>query len=398
MRAVAVIGTGYGDEGKGAATDRLAAATGSRALVVRHNGGAQAGHTVVAPDGRRHVFGHLGSGSLAGAATYLSAYFVANPILCLRELTALAALGVHPKLYVDAGCEVTTPYDMWLNQAVETARGGARHGSCGVGFGETIERQGHAAYALTVAGLADRARLSGQLDAIRHDWLPQRCAALGLEPPPPALGSHGLMQRFLADCAHFLAAIEVCDAGVLRHRPLIFEGAQGLGLDMARGAFPHVTRSYTGIRNAVALARSAGLDALGVLYATRAYATRHGAGPLAHELPAPPAAAVRDATNRPNAWQGRLRYGWLDTDRLAAAVRADLGDAGDVAIVPQLLVSCLDQMDAGVPLVARGRLVQVPRAACASAIGERLGLTAAYAGWGPRRDDVQLLARAGHAA
>nr|HNI24487.1 adenylosuccinate synthetase [Plasticicumulans sp.] len=57
MHAHAVIGAGYGDEGKGAATDRLAATLGPRALVVRHNGGAQAGHTVIAPDGRRHVFG-----------------------------------------------------------------------------------------------------------------------------------------------------------------------------------------------------------------------------------------------------------------------------------------------------------------------------------------------------
>ena len=394
MRAVAVIGAGYGDEGKGAATDRLAAQPGPRALVVRHNGGAQAGHTVVAPDGRRHVFGHVGSGSFAGVPTYLSAYFVANPILCLRELAALERLGVRPTLYVDAACPVTTPYDMRLNQAVEAARGAGRHGSCGVGFGETLERHGHAGYALTVADLADRRRLADRLQAIRSDWLAQRLAALGLSGLPPLAGEDALLARFVDDCVRFRRVVEVCDAGVLRGRSLIFEGAQGLGLDMDRGAFPHVTRSHTGIRNAVALTRAAGLDALQVQYVTRAYATRHGAGPLAHELPTPPAAAVRDATNRPNDWQGRLRFGWLDLNRLATDIRADLAEAGALAVTAELIVTCLDQMDEGVAHVADGGLVQVPRERCLAWYAQRLGLRAGYGAYGPGRDAVRERARA----
>ena len=394
MHAHAVIGAGYGDEGKGAATDRLAATLGPRALVVRHNGGAQAGHTVIAPDGRRHVFGHIGSGSFAGVPSYLSEYFVASPILCLRELAALASLGVQPQLYVDAGCAVTTPYDMLLNQAVEAARGAGRHGSCGVGFGETIERHGHAGFALTIADLRKPVRLRERLEAIRRDWLPARAAALGLDRLPAVAYDNALSVRFVDDCARFLAAIEVCDAGVLRGRPLIFEGAQGLGLDMDRGAFPHVTRSHTGIRNAVTLTRAAGLDALQVQYATRAYATRHGAGPLAHELPAAPAAAVRDATNRPNDWQGRLRFGWLDLDRLATDIRTDLADAGALAVTAELIVSCLDQMDEVIPHVADGGLVQVPRERCLAWYAQRLGLRAGYGAYGPGRDAVREWARA----
>ncbi|HMW43766.1 MAG TPA: adenylosuccinate synthetase, partial [Plasticicumulans sp.] len=224
MHAHAVIGAGYGDEGKGAATDRLAAMLGPRALVVRHNGGAQAGHTVVAPDGRRHVFGHVGSGSFAGVPGYLSEYFVASPILCLRELAALASLGVQPQLYVDAGCAVTTPYDMLLNQAVEAARGAGRHGSCGVGFGETIERHGHAGFALTIADLRKPVRLRERLEAIRRDWLPARAAALGIDRLPAVAGEDALPARFIEDCTRFLRVVEVCDAGVLRGRPLIFEG------------------------------------------------------------------------------------------------------------------------------------------------------------------------------
>lgn len=392
MRAVAVIGAGYGDEGKGAATDRLAARIGAGALVVRHNGGAQAGHTVVAPDGRRHVFGHIGSGSFAGVPTYLSAYFVANPILCLRELAALERLGVRPTLYVDATCAVTTPYDMLLNQAIEAARGAGRHGSCGVGFGETLERHGHAGYALTVADLADGRQLADRLQAIRSDWLAQRLAALGLSGLPPLAGEDALLARFVDDCAHFRRVVEVCDAGVLRGRPLIFEGAQGLGLDMDRGAFPHVTRSHTGIRNAVALVRAAGLDALDVQYVTRAYATRHGAGPLAHELPAAPTAAVLDATNRPNAWQGNLRYGWLDLDRLANDIHADLGYAGGLEISAGLIVTCLDQMGERVPCVVDGTLQPVPRTACLVHHARHLRLQAIAGGYGMRRDAARAVA------
>jgi len=65
----AVIGANFGDEGKGLMTDVLASRAPSRTLVVRANGGAQAGHTVVTPEGRRHVFGHVGSGALCGAPT-----------------------------------------------------------------------------------------------------------------------------------------------------------------------------------------------------------------------------------------------------------------------------------------------------------------------------------------
>ena len=64
-------------------------------------------------------------------------------------------------------------------------------------------------------------------------------------------------------------------------------------------------------------------------------------GSLAHELPAPPAAAVRDATNRPNDWQRAGCAGWLGLDRLATDIHADLADAGDLAVTAELVVSCL---------------------------------------------------------
>jgi hypothetical protein len=94
--AHAVIGAGYGDEGKGLMTDYHVALSGPGGIVVRFNGGAQAGHTVTTPGGQRHVFSHIGSGALAGAATCLSRHLICHPTLFFKEAAALRAAGVPP--------------------------------------------------------------------------------------------------------------------------------------------------------------------------------------------------------------------------------------------------------------------------------------------------------------
>ena len=126
-RADVVIGSAFGDEGKGLATDVLASKRPGETFVVRFNGGAQAGHTVVTPEGQRHVFSHFGSGTLAGAATFLSKFFVVNPILYHREREQLKWLGVSANVFVDLRSMVTTPFDMFVNTALERHRRSARH-------------------------------------------------------------------------------------------------------------------------------------------------------------------------------------------------------------------------------------------------------------------------------
>jgi adenylosuccinate synthase len=115
-RAKVVIGGQYGDEGKGLAVDWLVAQD-PDSLVIRFNGGAQAGHTVVAPDGRRHVFSHFGSGTFAGAPTFLSRFFVANPTIFLGEAKRLAAIGCQPQVVIDPACPVTTPSTCWSTKS-----------------------------------------------------------------------------------------------------------------------------------------------------------------------------------------------------------------------------------------------------------------------------------------
>ncbi|HWE61664.1 MAG TPA: adenylosuccinate synthetase, partial [Chloroflexota bacterium] len=307
---------------------------------------------VVTPEGQRHVFGHVGAGSFCGAATFLSRYFVCNPILFLREHQALGRLGVTPAVWADPRAPVTTPYDMLINQLIEDARGAARHGSCGVGFGETIERNLSREFTLTVADLAGRSRLLDRLAAIRQRYVPARLARLGIHDPGTTyrdlMRSDSLLEAFAADAARFLEAVEIRDgATICAAQDVIFEGAQGLLLDQDRGYFPHVTRSNTGLRNVLILAEEMGIVHLDVTYVTRAYLTRHGAGPMPNETDGPPYAGIADPTNIPHPYQGSLRFGLLDLDLLAGSMATDVGDAAGtgISIGTTLAVTCLDQLN-----------------------------------------------------
>lgn len=350
--AQVVIGAQFGDEGKGRMIDYYAAQVGGEGLVIRFNGGAQAGHTVVTPEGIRHVFSHVGSGAFVGAATFLSRFFVSHPMLFLKEIESLATKGVSPEVYVDPRSPVTTPYDIMINQIAERERGADRHGSCGIGFGETIERNLMPAYALTVADLADRARLVAKLDEIRREYAPGRLARLGFagsfKNSADLFLSDAILEHFVDDTERFLQLATVVDLKTAtRGRHLLFEGAQGLLLDQDRGFFPYVTRSNTGLRNVLALATELELTELEVTYVTRPYTTRHGAGPLPHEVPEKPYPNIVDTTNIPNDWQGALRFGWLDLDVLRDAIAGDLVETKqlmNLSIQKRLAVTCLDQV------------------------------------------------------
>lgn len=388
--ASVVIGANYGDEGKGLMTDYYAHAAG-HALVVRFNGGAQAGHTVTTPDGRRHVFSHIGSGNFAGAETLLSRFFVCNPLLFRKEHDALAEL---TPIHVDGASPVTTPYDMMINQIAEDLRGNGRHGSCGMGFGETIERTQHAPLALNYRDLAGRAALKDKLRLIRAEWLPQRLAKLGFPAMPEKwqarVYSDALLDKFIEDADFFRATTRPAPEGFLAGTslPVVFEGAQGLMLDQDRGQFPHVTRSNTGIKNVLALAAENGFDALDVTYGTRAYLTRHGAGPLAGELPSPPFAGIVDKTNVLNEWQGCLRFALLDIATLAKYIRDDLSDNRSLKIRHGVSVTCLDQADDVVRFLEDGQERSLAQDEFTAAIARVTGAAFIMESRGPSRNTV----------
>lgn len=346
-RAQGVIGGMYGDEGKGMMTCLLSKAMIERygqCTVARYNSSAQAGHTVE-HEGKRHVFHHLGSGSLVGANTYLGPKFVAHPMLFHAEADQLHKLGGNTQVFIDPRCLVSTPYDILINQAIEKQRGNGRHGSCGIGFGETIERSEKGNLILTVDDLRNPLRTREMLDTIRVDYLPKRLAALGLAPEcvNPWRMDEGLLDRFMEDARFFLMRVQLADPEFLSNNT-VFEGAQGLALDEELGHFPYVTRSKTGLPYLTQLCEEASVEQVDLHYGTRAYTTRHGAGPLMHEgRPTPP--GFNDQTNLSNDYQGSIRLAHLDPALLATLVARDLErHQGGVHLRHGFWVSCLDQM------------------------------------------------------
>ncbi len=313
MKARIVIGANFGDEGKGLMTDYLCAHEGA-GVVVRFNGGAQAGHTVVTPDGDRHVFRHFGSGSLLEIPTFLSQFFVCNPILFFAERQQLIELGYHPTVFAHPDCLITTFADMLINQIRETKRGAARHGSCGIGFHETIQRSTVKELKITMGDLWNgSSRLESQVAEICDKYARYRVGEAFNEPEAA--------EKFLECCREF--AQEVHPAGIGQCKDPVFEGAQGLCLDQNNKEFyPHLTHSNTGMRNVEVLCAQAGITEKEIYYVSRTYLTRHGAGPLPKE---DASMSFEDETNFPTRFQGSLRFAPLDYRSLMERCKADAG-------------------------------------------------------------------------
>ena len=341
----AVIGCNWGDEGKGLITDYLSSPD---TLVVRYNGGSQAGHTVVTPEGKRHVFHHIGSGSFVSAKTFLSDYFVVNPIIFYEEMKSLVTMGIDPIVYVDPFCRVTTPYEILINQALEKKRGDNKHGSCGLGFNETIKRS--LVYPLYVSDfLIPREYFKEILFDIRDRYVIPYIKSIGLQLEEiPYLYDDKVIENYLDDIEYMVSKIRIKMGVELLTTwlgDIVFEGAQGLQLDMDNWQFPYVTHSKTGLSNILNLLQESRLEEnLDVYFVTRAYITRHGAGPLPHEYAIDDYLSIVDETNIENEYQGKMRFSWLDLDYLTRGLILEIGKAKDKQVTFNLAMTCVDQL------------------------------------------------------
>ena len=329
-KAYSVIGANFGDEGKGLMTDFFCR-TSDSVINIRSNGGAQAGHTVCTADGKRHIFSHIGSGSFAGADTYLSEYFILNPMLFSKELDTLG--NDTGNIFIDRRCKVTLPCDMLLNQFAETIRGNNRHGSCGVGIFENIVRNRDKRYGLDYDYVlkADRGTLKGEINKINVGYCMKRAEELGITGTAKAelmdiLTNEMLTENYLDDLYAMTAMCYDTDEQIVEeYDTAVFEGAQGLMLDQNRmDYFPNLTPSDTGMKNIRAILDRLGKRDTEVCYVTRSFFTRHGAGrfdteskTVAEEY------GLYDKTNAPNEFQGVFRYGWFDLPEFMASLALD---------------------------------------------------------------------------
>ena len=327
MRPVAIVDLGFGDAGKGLVTDYLTRALGA-GLVVRFNGGAQAGHNVVTPDGRHHTFSQLGSGTFVpGVRTHLSRRFVLHPTAMLEEARVLATNGQADALErtsVDGEALVVTPFHQAAGRLRELARR-ERHGSCGVGVGEVMrDATAHALDAVRVRDLADPRALVARLERVR-ERLHAAIVETGcdsVEGPAAERERHVLRDRafvaaFVDATRPLLGRIsvtsdEIVGDSIRRGERVLFEGAQGVLLDEAWGFHPYTTWSRCTFANVDELlaASGSGSPALRVGVA-RAYAHRHGPGPLPTES-AQLRADLAEPHNVDGPWQGPFRAGWPD--------------------------------------------------------------------------------------
>jgi adenylosuccinate synthase len=337
MGATLVVGLAFGDEGKGATCDYLTRQHRSQ-LTVRFNGGAQAGHNVVCDDGRHHCFAQWGSGTFAGARTYLSPYMLVNPIAALSEAKHLESVGIQDPLsllYVDRSAVVTTPFHVAANRLRELARAktNSHHGSCGMGIGETMADVMEGKTPVRIEHLENPHVLRSRLGEIRARKVSEtRDSVSLLDPNDPRVAreldmftSEDVLDETMLAYEAFCSGTHTVDRSyllaALRATHVVFEGAQGVLLDQNRGYLPpHVTWSDCTFSNALDLLSGSGSNVcrIGV---TRTFFTRHGAGPFRTEGP-PELQRVlaSDDHNGYDAFQHDFRVGHLDGHLLLQAI------------------------------------------------------------------------------
>lgn len=317
---VVILGTQWGDEGKGKIVDLL---TDQADLVARFQGGHNAGHTLVI-DGETTVLHLIPSGILRdGVQCLIGNGVVLSPEALLEEIAGLEAKGVpvRERLLLSPACPLILPYHTALDQARELARGSAKIGTTGRGIGPAYEDK--------------VARRGVRLGDLQH---PQRFAAKLQE--VMELHNFQLTQFYKTDALDYQQVYDeamamgeqllpmVADVTGILHdnreqgKHILFEGAQGSLLDIDHGTYPYVTSSNT---TAGGTATGTGFGPLYLDYVlgiTKAYTTRVGSGPFPTELFDKVGEHLAAKGHEFGATTGRpRRCGWFDAVALRQAVR-----------------------------------------------------------------------------
>jgi len=333
---VVVIGTQWGDEGKGKVVDWL---TDHAQGVVRFQGGHNAGHTLVI-GGKKTVLHLIPSGILRpGVRCYIGNGVVVSPQALLDELAMLESAGVEVqgRLSISDACPLILPYHAALDQARESAKGEGKIGTTGRGIGPAYEDK-VARRAIRLQDLFHRERFAAKLGEVLdyHNFvLKQYFNARPVDFQKTLDQALAVAERFrpmVGDVPRLLF-----EAGK-RGENLLFEGAQGTLLDVDHGTYPYVTSSNC-VAGAAAAGSGVGPQALHyVLGITKAYTTRVGGGPFPTELYDDVGRHLASRGNEFGATTGRARRcGWFD----AAALKRSIQING----VSGLCVTKLDVLD-----------------------------------------------------
>jgi len=320
-----VIGLGAGDEAKGLTVNELC---NPDSLVVRFSGGQQAGHTVI-HNGVKHIFSNFGAGTMKGCPTFFTEDTCIYPKTIKREWGDLRNKGFDPKLFVSPFAKVTTTYDVWAGRIKEKK---LRHGSCGLGIGATMKRNEGPVKLYAVDLLAPKRYLTAKIQAIGNYYESDFNALLDWQE----------WEAFHHDLDLFYESIEDRKFDICRfdqlpaYSDIVFEGSQGVLLDMSHAIFPHCTFANTTSKNAWKYAR----PDTEVYHVTRCYKTRHGNGPFEGE----PVKLInnQEEINKLNDWQGEFKTAEIDYNLLRYAANVDYS-YHPTETKTNLVVTCLDQ-------------------------------------------------------
>jgi adenylosuccinate synthase len=354
---VVVIGTQWGDEGKGKVVDLL---TDRAAAVVRFQGGHNAGHTLVI-DGTKTVLHLIPSGILRDNVLCLIGNgVVLSPTALLEELDMLEAAGVpaRARLKISESCPLILPYHIALDQARELARGKKAIGTTGRGIGpayeDKVSRRG-----LRLGELLDPGHFTERLREVME------------------YHNHALVHYFKVQAVDYQQVLDealaqgekiapmVDDIPGLLHRMrkagdnIMFEGAQGALLDIDHGTYPYVTSSTTTAGGAASGSGVGPRHLDYVLGIVKAYTTRVGAGPFPTELFDADGDYLGEKGHEFGATTGRKRRcGWLDTVALKRSL--EINSVSGMCITKLDVLDGLQQLKICVAYRLHGRRIEVP--------------------------------------
>jgi len=322
MPVYIIVGMQWGDEGKGKVVDYL---TRSADMVVRHQGGNNAGHTVVV-DGRQTILHLIPSGILhEKAVCVIGNGTVLDPRVLIEELDALASAGcrVTDRLFISSSAHIIMPYHKRLDTLQESFRGKDRIGTTGRGIGPAYADKADR-FGIRLGDLLDPDGFKNKLSSIL-EYKNRLLSGLFGDPPldyavmcDEYLGYAERLRPFAAD------AVALVHAAIAQNKRIVFEGAQGTMLDIDHGTYPYVTSSTT-IAGGACSGAGLGMTNVGaVIGIVKAYTTRVGEGPFPTELNDETGERLRQKGKEFGATTGRpRRCGWLDCVQLRRAVEVN---------------------------------------------------------------------------
>jgi adenylosuccinate synthase len=386
MPATVIVGLQWGDEGKGKTTDFLAEQV---AMVVRYQGGDNAGHTVVSgdevfklrltPSGvlYPHITSVIGNG------------VVVNPVTLIGELDMLASRGIDvSRVRVSRSAHVIMPYHLALDAGNETRLGGAKVGTTGRGIGPTY---GDRAWrlGLRMEDLLDAAVLRERIERA----LPDKNLVLKAMDRPTfeleslledALGWGSRLRDHLDDTTWLV------QAALGRGEHVLLEGAQGTLLDLDHGSYPYVTSSNPVAGGACTGGGIGPLQVDEVIGVMKAYSTRVGAGPYPTELNDGIGAGIAERGHEFGTVTGRpRRVGWFDAVPLRYAVAVN--SVSSIVLNKLDILSGIESLQVCVAYEIDGRRVEVWPSSGAALL-RATPIYESFAGWEQPIHDIRSLA------